>query len=399
MARLVVISPATAGGPYELGQAWATIGRADGNTFQIADVSVSGRHCEVRWRDGELVVRDLLSTNGTFAGGRKITEGVLRAGQTLRVGDVQLRFEASAVADPTHNFPAIVLGSAEAEAGTEKQFQVLLVDDSMAFLETFGELCSVLANHTWAIHTATGADQALTVLREKSVDLVVLDIRMPLVDGLQLLGLIRRRHPAVKVAVMTGNATEGWRTDALAGGAELFIEKPATPDSMRSVFNMLHDLVSWAQREGFSGALRQVSLPEVIQMECLSRHSSILEIRNTELRGQIYIEAGAVTHATVGTLTGEPAFYRVLALKGGEFQLRPFTPPPQRTVHSGWEHLLMDAARASDEETALLKRPAATPAPPPVDKNDFSVRDDNRVVVATYDSDDAKWMPVDGANK
>ena len=399
MARLVVISPATAGGPYELGQAWATIGRADGNTFQIADVSVSGRHCEVRWRDGELVVRDLLSTNGTFAGGRKITEGVLRAGQTLRVGDVQLRFEASAVADPTHNFPAIVLGSAEAEAGTEKQFQVLLVDDSMAFLETFGELCSVLANHTWAIHTATGADQALTVLREKSVDLVVLDIRMPLVDGLQLLGLIRRRHPAVKVAVMTGNATEGWRTDALAGGAELFIEKPATPDSMRSVFNMLHDLVSWAQREGFSGALRQVSLPEVIQMECLSRHSSILEIRNTELRGQIYIEAGAVTHATVGTLTGEPAFYRVLALKGGEFQLRPFTPPPQRTVHSGWEHLLMDAARASDEETALLKRPAVTPAPPPVDKNDYSVRDDNLVVVATYDSDDAKWMPVDGANK
>ena len=399
MARLVVISPATAGGPYELGQTWATIGRADGNTFQIADASVSGRHCEVRWRDGELVVRDLLSTNGTFAGGRKITEGVLRAGQTLRVGDVQLRFEASAVADPTHNFPAIVLGSAEAEAGTEKQFQVLLVDDSMAFLETFGELCSVLANHTWAIHTATGADQALTVLREKSVDLVVLDIRMPLVDGLQLLGLIRRRHPAVKVAVMTGNATEGWRTDALAGGAELFIEKPATPDSMRSVFNMLHDLVSWAQREGFSGALRQVSLPEVIQMECLSRHSSILEIRNTELRGQIYIEAGAVTHATVGTLTGEPAFYRVLALKGGEFQLRPFTPPPQRTVHSGWEHLLMDAARASDEETALLKRPAATPAPPPVDKNDYSVRDDNLVVVATYDSDDAKWMPVDGANK
>ena len=399
MARLVVISPATAGGPYELGQTWATIGRADGNTFQIADVSVSGRHCEVRWRDGELVVRDLLSTNGTFAGGRKITEGVLRAGQTLRVGDVQLRFEASAVADPTHNFPAIVLGSAEAEAGVEKQFQVLLVDDSMAFLETFGELCSVLANHTWAIHTATGADQALTVLREKSVDLVVLDIRMPLVDGLQLLGLIRRRHPAVKVAVMTGNATEGWRTDALAGGAELFIEKPATPDSMRSVFNMLHDLVSWAQREGFSGALRQVSLPEVIQMECLSRHSSILEIRNTELRGQIYIEAGAVTHATVGTLTGEPAFYRVLALKGGEFQLRPFPPPPQRTVHSGWEHLLMDAARASDEETALLKRPAATPAPPPVDKNDYSVRDDNLVVVATYDSDDAKWMPVDGANK
>jgi CheY-like chemotaxis protein len=238
------------------------------------------------------------------------------------------------------------------------------------------------------------------LLREKSVDLVVLDIRMPLVDGLQLLGLIRRRHPAVKVAVMTGNATELGRTDALAGGAELFIEKPVTPDAMQSVFNMLNDLVSWAQREGFSGALRAVGLPEVIQMECLSRHSTILELRNTEMRGQIYIEAGAVTHAAVGPLTGEQAFYRLLALKGGEFQLRPFVPPPQRTVHNGWEHLLMDAARFSDEETALLKKPAAPPAPPPpLEKNDYSGSGDNLVVVATYDSNDGQWTPVGGSKK
>ena len=94
MARLVVITPPTAGGAYELGAPWATIGRADGNTIQIADISVSGRHCEVKLHGGELVVRDLLSTNGTFIGGRKITEGVLSAGQALRLGDVQLRFEA-----------------------------------------------------------------------------------------------------------------------------------------------------------------------------------------------------------------------------------------------------------------------------------------------------------------
>ena len=66
------------------------------------------------------------------------------------------------------------------------------------------------------------------------------------------------------------------------------------------VFNMLNDLVSWTRREGFSGALRQVGLQEVIQMECIARHSSILEIRNEQMRGEIYIEAGAITHAAVG---------------------------------------------------------------------------------------------------
>src|SRR4029077_12506058 len=123
---------------------------------------------------------------------------------------------------------------------------------------------------------------------------------------------------------------------------------------------MLNDLVRW-NREGFSGALRHVGLQEVIQTECNSRHSSILEIRNAELRGQIYIEAGAVTHAAVGTLTGEQAFYRLMSLRGGEFQLKPFKAPAQRTIESRWEFLVMDAARASDEETVVLKGPEGKP--------------------------------------
>ena len=142
---------------------------------------------------------------------------------------------------------------------------------------------------------------------------------------------------------------------------------------MKSVFNMLNDLVSWS-REGFTGALRQVGLQEVIQMECNGRHSSILEIRNPELRGQIYIEAGAVTHAAVGTLTGEPAFYRLLSLRGGEFQVKPFKAPPQRTIDTRWEFLLMDAARATDEETVLIKKPAAPPCRRPETKRDRTRR-------------------------
>jgi CheY-like chemotaxis protein len=196
------------------------------------------------------------------------------------------------------------------------------------------------------------------------MDLVLLDISMPMLDGLQLLSIINRRYPGMKVAVMTGNATEAKRADALANGAEMFLEKPLTSDGMRSVFNVLEDLVSW-NREGFTGGLRQVNLQEVIQVECNGRHSSILEIRNPEMRGQIFIEAGAVIHAAVGDVTGEPAFHRLLSLRGGEFQVKPFRPPPQRTINTRWEFLLMDAARATDEETVMIKKPSA-PVPPPL---------------------------------
>lgn len=374
MARLVVITKGVAGSVHELGEGWTTIGRADGNTFQLIEPSISGRHCEVRLQGHELLVRDLLSTNGTFAGEKKISEAVMQPGQTLRLGDVEMRFESTgAQKSPGTSFisKSLVMQSGptpKPEAApvgeAEKPFQVLLVDDSMAFLELFGGLCEEFSRQTWKVHKATSADGALALLREVVTDLVLLDVGMPMLDGLQLLGIINRRYPGLKIAVMTGNATEAKRADALANGAELFLEKPLTTDGMRSAYNMLEDLLSW-NREGFTGALRQVNLHEVIQVECNGRHSSILEIRNPEMRGQIYIDTGMVTHAIVGDLTGEPAFHRLLSLRGGEFQVKPFRPPPQHTIHTRWEFLLMDAARATDEETVMLKNPAAPNAAAP----------------------------------
>jgi CheY-like chemotaxis protein len=428
MAKLVVISKGLSASSHELSEKWITIGRADGNNFQIAAVSVSGRHCEALLRGEELVVRDLQSTNGTFVNGQKISEGVVKPGQTLRLGEVELRFETSAPEAPGTSFtskmlmanaaalasaksvaPAIVpvadakkIIPAETVIDPAKKFHVLFVDDSMAFLETFGELCGVLSKQSWEIQTATSADRALAVLQEKPVDLVVLDIGMPMVDGLQLLGIINRRYPGMKLAVMTGSVTEAKRADSLANGAELFIEKPVTPEGIKSVFNMLNDLVSWDHREGFTGALRHVGLQEVIQMECHGRHSSILEIRNPEMRGQIYIEAGAVTHAAVGKLTGEPAFHRLLSLKGGEFQVKPFKAPPQRTIEGRWEFLLMDAARVSDEETSMLQKKSPPPEPvkiPVPEKiNEHAALGEDLIVVATYD-DNGQWKPVDGGKK
>jgi predicted component of type VI protein secretion system len=64
------------------------------NAFQIAEPSVSSRHCEILLQGGEVLVKDLNSTNGTFINGEKITERVLKPGQTLRLGNVELKLDA-----------------------------------------------------------------------------------------------------------------------------------------------------------------------------------------------------------------------------------------------------------------------------------------------------------------
>jgi len=241
------------------------------------------------------------------------------------------------------------------------------VDDEKDFLETIRALFMAWSNDTWQIECATSADQALEILKTRPFDLIVVDVNMPVLDGVQFLRVLTRRHPDLKKAALTGFATEERRSACLASGAELFIEKPRSADGLKSIFAMLDELVTWKPHAGFQGMLRRVGLQDVIQMECLGRNSSVLEIKDRQIAGKIYIEDGRIIHAAAGEATGESAFHKLLSLEGGAFQLHPFEAPPAHTIEGQWEFLLMEAARVRDEKAAQSPAPApvAEPAPPP----------------------------------
>ncbi|MFO1513278.1 MAG: DUF4388 domain-containing protein [Verrucomicrobiota bacterium] len=106
--------------------------------------------------------------------------------------------------------------------------------------------------------------------------------------------------------------------------------------------------------EGFHGVLRKVGLQDLIQMECLNQRSSILEITTEKLTGRIYMERGEILHATAGKYSGEKAFIKLFSQRGGEFNLRPFERPAERTIQCHWIHLLLEAARQRDEDTVHI---------------------------------------------
>ena len=94
MAKLVVLTEGHKGRTYELKVERTTVGRVDDNAFHIAEQSVSSHHAEILLRGNDVVIKDLNSTNGTFINGEKITEAVLKPGQILRFGSVELKLEA-----------------------------------------------------------------------------------------------------------------------------------------------------------------------------------------------------------------------------------------------------------------------------------------------------------------
>lgn len=235
---------------------------------------------------------------------------------------------------------------------TAAQHGILFVDDDPDFLQTLRDLYGLMSEHSWRIYTAVSANKALELLGAERIDLVVVDINMPIIDGIQFIGMLQRRHPKLKRAVLTGLATPERRAASLSNGADLFIEKAPSPEGYRSIFAMLGELLQWTPREGFQGVLRKVGLQDVIQMECLARNASILEIYNESVLGRIYIEDGQLVHAIAGELTGERALQKLLCLPGGSFELAPFEHPPEKTLSGPWEMLLMEAARVRDEIAA-----------------------------------------------
>ncbi|HEY1660880.1 MAG TPA: response regulator [Verrucomicrobiae bacterium] len=233
---------------------------------------------------------------------------------------------------------------------------VLFLDDDPDFLLSIQDLYATMSGRSWNILTAITPDRALEILDTERIDLVVVDVNMPIIDGIQFLGILQRRHPKLKRAVLTALATPEKRAASLANGADLFMEKALTPEGYKSIFVMLGELLQWVPKEGFEGVLRKVGLQDVIQMECLARNSSVLEIYNEHVLGQIYIEEGQIVHAVGGDLVGERALQKLLSLPGGSFELAQFQPPEYKSLSGSWEMLLMNAAQACDENAALLQQ-------------------------------------------
>ena len=235
-----------------------------------------------------------------------------------------------------------------------KRTSVLFVDDDTGFLDVVQKLMQTYSEGLWDVLTAPDAARALALLRDRKIDLMAIDVHMPVMDGLQFLGLLHRKYPNVLKVVLTGQATEQYRAACLSNGAELFLEKPVTQEGWQNLYIALDELVKFQPEEGFRGVLRRVGLQDVLQMECLARSSSVLEIVTEQFRGSVFVQDGQIIHAQVGELRGEAAFNHLLSLSGGEFNLKPFTEPPVRTISGSWEFLLMEAARKRDEAKELL---------------------------------------------
>jgi len=118
-----------------------------------------------------------------------------------------------------------------------QRLKILLVDDEINMLESLGD---VLRAEKYMVATANSGEEALARLdKEGNFDLMITDLKMPKMNGLDLLERVSKSHPSVEVIVLTGHGSVESAVQAMRRGAHDFLLKPFQPEEALQIISRL----------------------------------------------------------------------------------------------------------------------------------------------------------------
>jgi DNA-binding NtrC family response regulator len=127
-----------------------------------------------------------------------------------------------------------------------EKIKVLVVDDEEIVRRSY---VRTLADDDCKVEVAWNGTQALQAVERHPVDVVLLDLRMPGMDGMAVLKAIKAQWPEIEVVVITGNPSVDSAKAAIAMGAYDYLAKPVDPDDIRHATQCAMKHKQWALRD------------------------------------------------------------------------------------------------------------------------------------------------------
>ncbi|MBU0483136.1 MAG: response regulator [Proteobacteria bacterium] len=234
--------------------------------------------------------------------------------------------------------------------------KILVVDDEEDIIWSLKEFL-VNKELQAEVFTASSGEEALEKLAQERIDLVITDIKMPGMSGLDLLVEIKNRFPYIVVIIMTAFPSSDFKRESLLKGGLYFIEKPFD-------IKMVREKVIEALRETgqFKGVLTGINLGVVIQIKCMSESTEALRVTEGSRQGIIFFQRGEIIHAICDELEGEEAFYEIMSFPNGHLDSVNIIELPERTISKPYVALLMEGVRRQDEQEVGDVAESAEPA-------------------------------------
>ena len=146
------------------------------------------------------------------------------------------------------------------------EFTVLLVDDEKAFREI---LAKRLTRRGLQVLEASRGEEALQILEEKPADLIILDVKMPGMNGLETLKHIKARHPAAEVIMLTGHASTQDGVEGIKAGAFDYLSKPIEIEQLFKKLTQAQDKIRSLQAEKLDAEFRERIKQQMVVAERL----------------------------------------------------------------------------------------------------------------------------------
>jgi CheY-like chemotaxis protein len=227
---------------------------------------------------------------------------------------------------------------------------VLLVDDDHEMLLALKE-GFMKYRDSFSVQLASNGLKAVESLKKSVISLVVTDLKMPGMDGFELLAHIMEYYPDIPVIIITGYSTPEMEHLAREGGAVGYIAKPFL------IENLARQIMTTLRKESEGGTLHNVSsgmflqLVEMEQKTCTIR----LEDKFTGKKGILFFHEGELLDARVNELQGEDAAYEIFSWDQVNLSIQNGCALKEKRIHNEMQHLILEAARRKDED---IREPA-----------------------------------------
>jgi CheY-like chemotaxis protein len=226
--------------------------------------------------------------------------------------------------------------------------KVLIADPDLEAVRT---LSKALRQRGYQVHYAADGSRALELAVLRHPDVVLFDEACTLIEPLlfaQILGSNPRTIGIPVVLTMSSPAPQGAVQDVLQ-----------KPFQLGEVLARIEEILSRApgaerpEAQELEGSFAQLPLPDLLQMLKLNRRSGRLEVSRGSEQGAVEVAEGRPVDASVGTVLGEKALFRLLAWHDGSFAFLPGPPPSVTRISRGMDDALLEGMRQADEVRRL----------------------------------------------
>jgi CheY-like chemotaxis protein len=242
--------------------------------------------------------------------------------------------------------------------------RILIVDDELDnrvmmryFLESWG----------YEVELAANGQEALEKVAAQPPQLVLLDLEMPVMNGFETCDRLKSDEATEQIPVImfTGLEQTADKVKGIRKGADDYVVKTVDPEELQVRIEMILSRVKrYESREtpvnggaakplddssAVSGSLSELYFPETMQLIMAYGKTGVLNLKDGEREGKVFLKDGNVVHAELEELEGHEAFYNLALWRSGHFSFQVGDEPEKTTIQMSGTNLLIEATRRLDE--------------------------------------------------